>query len=196
MKPNLKYQQGSSGYSSNQMIKQNSVVSQANMSRLLKQMSLIVSTELQQIAIDLYEKMDETGGDKPVKYIKLKEEFRQHVHSSMLAASIPLSQSSPQFKSNMTSSPQQPTSSAPSLPTATKQQLNALIQMNSLAASFKKVDLTPTNKTGKPTVAQIFNPKKDLEQFFAKEKNVNSNEMSAFRSTASTSSFFYSTDSC
>lgn len=188
---------GSSGYSSNQMIKQNSMVSQANMSRLLKQMSLIVSTELQQIAIDLYEKMDESGGDKPVKYIKLKEEFRQHAHTSMLAASIPLSQSSPQFKSsNMTSSPQQQTSSAPSLPTATKQQLNALIQMNSLAASFKKVDLTPTNKTSKPTVAQIFNPKKDLEQFFAKDKNINSNEMSAFRSTASTSSFFYSADSC
>jgi hypothetical protein len=44
------------------------------MSRLLKQMSLIVSTELQQIAIDLVERMDE---DKLVKYIRLKDEFRQ-----------------------------------------------------------------------------------------------------------------------
>jgi hypothetical protein len=49
------------------------LISHANMSRLLKQMSLIVSTELQQIAIDLIEKIDE---DKPVKYIKLKEEFK------------------------------------------------------------------------------------------------------------------------
>lgn len=50
-------------------------VSHANMTRLLKQMSLIVSTELQQIAIDLFERMDE---DKPVKLIRLKDEFRQH----------------------------------------------------------------------------------------------------------------------
>ena len=45
------------------------IVSHANMSRLLKQMSLIVSTELQQIAIDLFEKMEE---EKLVKFIKLK----------------------------------------------------------------------------------------------------------------------------
>jgi len=42
------------------------MVTHANMSRLLKQMSLIVSTELQQIAIDLIEKIDD---EKPVKYI-------------------------------------------------------------------------------------------------------------------------------
>ena len=62
------------------------MVSHANMSRLLKQMSLIVSTELQQIAIDLIERMDE---DKPVKYIKLKDEFKlyQHQQSSVSAAS-------------------------------------------------------------------------------------------------------------
>ncbi len=55
------------------------VVSHANMSRLLKQMSLIVSTELQQIAIDLVERLDE---DKLVKFIRLKDEFR-HVSLSM-----------------------------------------------------------------------------------------------------------------
>ncbi len=44
----------------------NMYVSHANMKRLLKQMSLIVSTELQQIAIDLFEKMEE---DKLVKFI-------------------------------------------------------------------------------------------------------------------------------
>lgn len=218
----------------------NSMVSQANMSRLLKQMSLIVSTELQQIAIDLYERMDESGGgggggsgssgDKPVKYIKLKEEFRQQHHSSssspsMLPSPIPISHSSPQFKSLMSSSNQsavstsssqsnqtstsQPSSSssAPTLAQATKQQLNALIQMNSLTASFNKVDLTSSGsnmvKSAAAVVAgksqqqqqplpQIFNPKKDLEQFYAKEKKSNTSaEMSAFRSTAS-SSFFYS----
>ena len=51
------------------------MVSHANMSRLLKQMSLIVSTELQQIAIDLVERLDE---DKLVKFIKLKDEFKNH----------------------------------------------------------------------------------------------------------------------
>jgi hypothetical protein len=50
------------------------MVSHANMSRLLKQMSLIVSTELQQIAIELVERLDE---DKLVKFIRLKDEFRQ-----------------------------------------------------------------------------------------------------------------------
>lgn len=211
---------GSSGYSPNQLLKPNSLVSQANMSRLLKQMSLIVSTELQQIAIDLYEKMDESGGDKPVKYIKLKDEFRQqaqHSHASrdstgMLVASapsLPISHSSPQFKSMIGTSssvqssqlPQssQPISSAaPTLPAATKQQLSALIQMNSLTASFKKVDLATTSKpkqTSQTPIPHIINPKKDLE-FIAKDKKNNSaDQISAFRSTAS-SSFFYSTDTC
>lgn len=57
----------------NQSISNKNMVSHANMSRLLKQMSLIVSTELQQIAIDLVERLDE---DKLVKFIRLKEEFR------------------------------------------------------------------------------------------------------------------------
>jgi hypothetical protein len=53
------------------------MLSNGNMNRLLKQMSLIVSTELQQIAIDLVERYDdELNSDKPVKYIRLKEEFK------------------------------------------------------------------------------------------------------------------------
>jgi len=217
----------SGSYSSNQMLKSsnsNNMVSQANMSRLLKQMSLIVSTELQQIAIDLYEKMEESSlgsssssssGEKPVKYIKLKDEFRHSSSSPSISSSpaapsmMPLSHSSPQFKS-MTSSasssqvgssstpspsppPQpQPTSHAPTLQPVAKQQLNTLLQMNSLAASFKKVDLTKPSpsggaKQGPPPM--IFNPKKDLEQFMAKEKK-NNTDLSSFRSTAS--SFFYS----
>ena len=53
------------------------MLSNGNMNRLLKQMSLIVSTELQQIAIDIIERYDdELNQDKPVKYIKLKEEFK------------------------------------------------------------------------------------------------------------------------
>jgi peroxiredoxin family protein len=59
-----------------------SMMSHANMSRLLKQMSLIVSTELQQIAIDLIERMDE---DKPVKYIRLKDEFKYTSNSNVLS---------------------------------------------------------------------------------------------------------------
>jgi hypothetical protein len=53
------------------------MMSNGNMNRLLKQMSLIVSTELQQIAIDLIERYDDDlNSDKPIKYIKLKEEFK------------------------------------------------------------------------------------------------------------------------
>lgn len=220
----------------------NSMVSQANMSRLLKQMSLIVSTELQQIAIDLYEKMDESGGDKPVKYIKLKEEFRHHVSvpASMLPTPIPISHSTPQFKTLISASNQaaassssssssssqssssssssssdrhstsvsissQSTTPTPTLTQATKQHLSALIQMNSLTASFKdKCELSAANnhtstntlkskqQQQQQQLPQIFNPKKDLEQFYAKEKKSNAaSEMSAFRST---SSLFYSTN--
>lgn len=81
-------------------------VSHANMSRLLKQMSLIVSTELQQIAIDLFEKLDE---DKPIKFIKLKDEFKytstmlqqqqQHLQQSPNMQSMNINQSTSQFKS-------------------------------------------------------------------------------------------------
>ena len=67
-----------------------SIVSHTNMNRLLKQMSLIVSTELQQIAIDLIEKQED---DKIVKYIRLKDEFKQvQINSS---SSIHVSQSTP-----------------------------------------------------------------------------------------------------
>jgi hypothetical protein len=51
----------------------NTMNTNANMSRLLKQMSLIVITELQQLVIDVIETKD---SDKPVKYIIIKEEFR------------------------------------------------------------------------------------------------------------------------
>ncbi len=64
------------------------IVSHTNMNRLLKQMSLIVSTELQQIAIDLIEKQED---DKIVKYIRLKDEFKQNNHNN----SIHISQSTP-----------------------------------------------------------------------------------------------------
>lgn len=75
---------------------QQNQITNGNMNRLLKQMSLIVSTELQQMAIDIVERYDEdisAGGlqssgnnstpsgssltdNKPVKYLRLKEEFR------------------------------------------------------------------------------------------------------------------------
>ena len=64
----------------NNAMSSKNMVSHANMSRLLKQMSLIVSTELQQIAIDLVERLDE---DKLVKFIKLKDEFKNHAAAAL-----------------------------------------------------------------------------------------------------------------
>ena len=168
-----------------------SSVSHANMSRLLKQMSLIVSTELQQIAIDLYEKLDD---DKPIKFIKLKDEFRSPTMT------LPVSHSTPQlFKptnSRPASPPQQQqqqqqqqntastTQQQPALVTKQQQQINTIMQMSSLTASFKKVDLT-----NKPKPA-IFNPKKDLEQFLVKDQKIPVDLPPHFRST----NFIYSTD--
>jgi hypothetical protein len=211
-------QQQSSSLSPTQLnnsLKSNSMVSHANMSRLLKQMSLIVSTELQQIAIDLYEKLDD---DKPIKFIKLKEEFRCHSPMSAMMSS----HSTPQFKplmspssssSSSSTSPhqsvtlspitqqQQQQQQQPALIAKQQQQINNIMQMSSLTASFKKVDLT-TAVTSSPATAvppttavkpkpAIFNPKKDLEQFLAKDQKMStmSTDMSAaFRS----SNFIYS----
>lgn len=65
-----------------------SPVNHSNMGRLLKQMANIISTELQQIAFDLIERNE---ADKQIKYIKLKDEFKQvqantssHVNASSL----------------------------------------------------------------------------------------------------------------
>lgn len=71
------------------------------MSRLLKQMSLIVSTELQQIAIDLVERLDE---DKLVKFIRLKDEFRQ------MGLNVQQSQQQQQMSHHQTQQQQQPIS--------------------------------------------------------------------------------------
>ncbi len=68
----------------------NSIISNGNLNRLLKQMSLIVSTELHQIAIDIIERYDDDlNCDKPVKYIRLKDEFKyqpssHHSHQTMM----------------------------------------------------------------------------------------------------------------
>lgn len=77
------------------------MVSHANMSRLLKQMSLIVSTELQQIAIDLVERLDE---DKLVKFIRLKDEFRQ------MGLNVQQSQQQQQISHHQSQQQQQPIS--------------------------------------------------------------------------------------
>ncbi len=70
------------------------------MSRLLKQMSLIVSTELQQIAIDLVERLDE---DKLVKFIRLKDEFRiVNLQSQQLSHQSQIHNSSHQKYSSIT----------------------------------------------------------------------------------------------
>jgi len=160
------------------------MVSHANMSRLLKQMSLIVSTELQQIAIDLIERMDE---DKPVKFIRLKDEFKHTINQqlqhqqkqSMLSSSSStnsLSQSALNSNSMLAKQQQQQQQ---------QQQLNNLVKLKNLTALFaKKVELnadqnnqtttlstTSVNINNKSTkLPQIFNPHSNLQQFMTHEQ--------------------------
>jgi hypothetical protein len=155
--------------------------SHANMSRLLKQMSLIVSTELQQIAIDLIERMDD---DKPVKFIKLKEEFRLHNNNNCNTNTNSSNNSSMQMQSAQSSSSGSSNQqSANSLLMKQQQQINNLMQMKNLAANFaKKVDLSSNNNsssgpsansTTKPQpIPQIFNPHNNLQQFISHEQKV------------------------
>ena len=151
------------------------LVSHANMSRLLKQMSLIVSTELQQIAIDLIERMDE---DKPVKFIRLKDEFKHTISQqqiqqkqSMLSSSSSSSSlsSSMHSSSSMIAKQQQQQQQQ-------QQQMSNLAKFKNLTAIFaKKVEISSStelnsnsNKTTK--LPQIFNPHTNLQQFITHEQ--------------------------
>jgi hypothetical protein len=188
----MQQQQQSQSQQLNNSQNSKNMVSHANMSRLLKQMSLIVSTELQQIAIDLIERMDE---DKPVKFIRLKDEFKhtinqqlqhqqkqqQQQQQSMLSSSSSvnsLSQSALNTNSILAKQQQQ----------QQQQQLNNLVKLKNLTALFaKKVELnadnhnnTNANQTSsvvnKPTTTtnnklpQIFNPHSNLQQFMTHEQ--------------------------
>lgn len=121
------------------------VVSHANMTRLLKQMSLIVSTELQQISIDLYEKIDD---DKPVKFIRLKDELKQYQERQ------------PQQKSTLTSS---------SSTSSFKQPVNMTNTNN-----FMSVSAASTNGNQKPQNAFIAREARD---FLGKSSNNTPNFM-------------------
>lgn len=164
------------------------VVSHANMSRLLKQMSLIVSTELQQIAIDVFEKMEE---DKLVKYIKLKEEFRhssahlQQHQQQISQSSKPVSSSSSSSTSSSSSSSNTSTQSSTQsqtksqpipVQTTSKKQINER-QLRSLTANFnKQMDITNSNNSSTTTSSSssgrlpIFNPNNLLQYFNADQK--------------------------
>ena len=155
------------------------VVSHANMSRLLKQMSLIVSTELQQIAIDVFEKMEE---DKLVKYIKLKEEFRhtssqlqqQQQQISQAASKQSQQQTSNAIQSQTKSQPIPVQSNSSSTNSSNKKQTNDR-QIRSLTASFsKQMDITSSssssNSTSSSTRLPIFNPNSLLNYFNADQK--------------------------
>ena len=143
------------------------VVSHANMSRLLKQMSLIVSTELQQIAIDLFEKLEE---EKLVKFIKLKEEFR---HSSLQQQQQIIQQ-----KSVANAKQTSTTISIPSTATQTQNPIGTALsktkqvnerQLRSLTSSFnKQMEITHTNNSS--VRAPIFNPNSFLQYFNAEQK--------------------------
>ena len=141
--------QTSSSSSTNNMNNSKSIVSHANMNRLLKQMSLIVSTELQQIAIDLYERMDE---DKPVKFIRLKDEFKYTSIIQQQSPPPPPQQQQQQLPSPSTSSNPVPTYSSisRSQPSTNTQLTKSKItdnQINSLANNLlKKVEISSSSQ--------------------------------------------------
>jgi hypothetical protein len=147
----------------------NMSVSHANMSRLLKQMSLIVSTELQQIAIDLFEKMEE---DKLVKFIKLKEEFRHNINSlnnlqqtSISQKQINTNSQSINKQTTTTSTATTPNNTSHLNQTKQKQVINDR-QLRSLTSTFsKQMDMqTSSNRMN------IFNPNSLLQYFNADQK--------------------------
>lgn len=154
-----------------QSMSNKNVVSHANMSRLLKQMSLIVSTELQQIAIDLVERLDE---DKLVKFIRLKDEFR-HVSLSMQ------SQQQLSHQSHVHNSSQQKYSSiANKLANSSIQAQNAILlkqqqrQIHGQLATNQMRNIQSSSRPGsngpmiKPNT--IFNPFKAISQYKNDEK--------------------------
>jgi hypothetical protein len=181
----MQQQQQSQSQQLNNSQNSKNMVSHANMSRLLKQMSLIVSTELQQIAIDLIERMDE---DKPVKFIRLKDEFK-HTINQQLQHQQKQQQSMLSSSSSVNSLSQSALNTNSMLAKQQQQQLNNLVKLKNLTALFaKKVELNAdshnnnnnnnnTNQTSssvnKPTTTklpQIFNPHSNLQQFMTHEQ--------------------------
>jgi len=148
------------------------MVSHANMSRLLKQMSLIVSTELQQIAIDLVERLDE---DKLVKFIKLKDEFKNHggivqpQSQSGMVQSQPIKQSTNMpAKQTLAAG----TSQAAILLKQQQRQING--QLRGLPGIFsKQMDIHQTSSSASGRSApkqQIFNPYKAMSAYTSDDK--------------------------
>ena len=172
----------------NQSINNKNMVSHANMSRLLKQMSLIVSTELQQIAIDLVERLDE---DKLVKFIRLKEEFR---HTGMNIQNHQMSHHQSQMTQKYSSIANKVSSSNSNSQTAIllkqqqrqiNNQLRNLPNQMSQMSFTKQIDTSNqrdylTNNSGSsrsttPTIkpSNIFNPYKAMSQYKTDEKVMN-----------------------
>jgi hypothetical protein len=135
-------------------------INHANMSRLLKQMALIVSTELQQIAIDLIEKIED---DKPVKYIKLKEEFRSTISNSFNTKQQQQQHMATPHKSNsFISLRQSSVLDTPQTPTSSKStyQMSSLLTP-SIPKSSSISNIKPQQsqqQTPKITPLQLFNP--------------------------------------
>ncbi|CAF0949449.1 unnamed protein product [Brachionus calyciflorus] len=109
-----------------------------NLNRSLKQMSQVVSTELQQIAIDLFEKIVE---DKPVKYIRLKEEFKSHSSSETTSSSKLIKQQQQQINNiiNKDKKPIATTSTTASKIFNPRRDLQQFISMESKAQDFTHV---------------------------------------------------------
>jgi hypothetical protein len=163
--------------SSNQLmsLQNKNLNSHSNMNRLLKQMSQIVSTELQQIAIDMYERMDD---DKPVKYIRLKDEFKHssngHLNNNniglMQSQALPVQQQqqhqSQQIINNATS---QPVPINTQLVHKQAQQQQQEIQIRKLSTHLNKVDLSAQTSSTIRKQA-IFNPRNNLQSISQEHK--------------------------
>jgi hypothetical protein len=166
--------------SSNQLmsLQNKNLNSHSNMNRLLKQMSQIVSTELQQIAIDLYERIDD---DKPVKYIRLKDEFK-HTNSSNNNISMIQSQSLPvqqqqqqqqqqqhQSQQIINNSSSQPVQINTQLVHKQAQQQQQEIQIRKLSTHLNKVDLSAQTSAAIRKQG-IFNPRNNLQSISQEHK--------------------------
>jgi len=173
----------SSSLSNNMSLNNKNMVSHANLSRLLKQMSLIVSTELQQIAIDLVERLDE---DKLVKFIRLKDEFKhanigqtqqqvqQQCQQSVTQAQSKHVNGLANGKSNSASSNNSSNSALQAATLLKQQQRQINGQLRSLPNMFsKQMDISSTSKsisTSNQKQNHIFNPYKAMSLYASDEK--------------------------
>ena len=99
-------------------------------------MSLVVSTELQQIAIDLIEKVIE---EKSVKYIRLKDEFKSQ---TSVDSSSKLVKQQHQQINNIINKDKKPATSTPAKIFNPRRDLQQFISMENKSQEFQHVRTT------------------------------------------------------